>query len=241
MQFNDTSAKNGLIQDCESMLFGDKYGTISSNSDLLATFTRLLNQAYNKAVTVIMQSDGRWQFDDTNHTDLPIGSTDLAEDQDTYTLDAEHLRVLKVYVRDSAGNLLELRPIDIQDPESKLMYQNFPVTKGVPTHYDKQANILKLYPTPNYTVADNGLVVHYQRLPLYFTSADTTKVAGIPKLFSRYLSLCASIDYATAKQMSVKNDLFAMASQMEKDIKDWYSTRSKDESKTLRGKFRSSR
>jgi hypothetical protein len=240
MQFNDTSAKNGLIQDCESMLFGDKYGTISGNSDLLATFTRLLNQAYNKASTVIMQSDGRWQFDDTNHTDLPVGSTELTEDQDEYVLDAEHLRVIKVLVKDPAGNILTLRPIDIHDPEAKMMYQNFPITKGVPTHYDKQANILKIYPTPNYTVADSGLTVHYQRLPVYFTSSDTTKVAGIPKLFSRYLSLCASIDYATAKQMPAKNDLFAMAGQMEKDIRDWYSTRSKDESKILRGKFRSS-
>ena len=52
LQFSDTSAqKNGLIQEAESMVFGDNsYGRISADTNLLATFTRYINEALNRVV-----------------------------------------------------------------------------------------------------------------------------------------------------------------------------------------------
>ena len=79
LQFSDTSAtKGGLIQECESQVFGDNsYGRISNDASLLATFTRYINEALNRVASLIMTADGRWQWDDTNTTDYPIGTTDL--------------------------------------------------------------------------------------------------------------------------------------------------------------------
>ena len=79
LQFSDTgSAKNGLIQECEFTLFGESgYGAISGTADLLATFTRNMNNALNSVANLIMMSDGRWQWDDNNNTDFPVATTSL--------------------------------------------------------------------------------------------------------------------------------------------------------------------
>lgn len=241
MQFSDTTNKNGLIQDCESIIFGDAYGVITSDTNLLATFTRLVNRAYDRFATIVFTTNGRWQWDDTNYTDMPIGATDLVNGQKEYVLDLEHLKILKVLVKDSAGNKMIARPIDINDREGRAMYEEAPTAvEGIPIMYDKFANILRLYPVPNYD-STGGLIVHYQRQPNYFVSSDTTKIAGIPAIFHRYLSLVASMDYAVQKQMAIKNDLATIIQQMESDIKNHFAGRSGDESLILKGKFRYSR
>jgi len=240
MQFSNTTTKDGLIQDCELILFDD-YGTISGDATRLATFTRLINRAYDKAATIIMEHDNRWQWDDTNQTTQPIGSTDLVDGQQDYVFDVTHLRIVKALVKDSSGNSIIVNPIDIHDPEGRSMYQESPTAvEGVPIMYDKLANLIKLYPTPNYDYT-SGLTVHFQRGPSYFVSTDTTKVAGIPSIFHRYLSVTASADYAIQKQLGNKNDLFSLSKELEEDIKKWYQKRSKDEQLTLRAKIRSSK
>lgn len=241
MQFSDTTNKTGLIQDCEMTVFS-QYGAISGDSDRLLDFTARLNRAYDKVATLIMSADGRWQWDDNNYTtELPIGSTDLVDGQKDYTFAVEHLRIIKVIIKDEAGNSNFIKPIDIHEPEAKLMYeQTATEVEGIPVMYDKLADIIRLYPTPNYDYT-GGLTVHYQRPPSYFVSTDTTKSAGIPSIFDRYLSIAASADYAISRQLTNKNDLFNLSQRMEQDILDWYSKRSKDEQLTLRAKIRSSK
>jgi len=241
MVYNDTTNKDGLIQDAEQLVFS-QYGTISGNADTLADFTQRINRAYDKLATLIMSVDNRWQWDDRNYTsDLPIASTDIVNGQRQYTLALEHLRIVRVQVTDSAGNLLTARSIDIHDPEGRAIYDEAPTpVEGIPVLYDKSADVLTLYPTPNYDKTD-GLIVHFQRQPSYFVASDTTKRPGVASLFHRYLSLAASADYAISHGMDKKNDLFTMVRTMEEDIKDWYSKRSKDEQLTLRAKIRHSK
>jgi hypothetical protein len=242
MVFSNTGTeKNGLLQDCEQLIF-NSYATITGNTELLADFTNRINRSYDKLATIIMSVDNRWQWDDRNYTStLPIAETDIVNGQRDYTIDVEHLRILKVQVKDSAGNLITARPIDIHDPEGRAMYDQAPTAvQGIPMMYDKFADVIRLYPEPNYDATD-GLVVHFQRPPSYFETTDTTKTAGVPSLFHRYLSLEASTDYAVSHQLKNKNDLFQMTQAMEKEIKDWYNQRSKDEQLTLRAKIRHSR
>ena len=239
MQFSDTGTqKNGLIQDCEQTVFSS-YGTISGDTQLLADFTNRLNRAYDKLATVIMSADNRWQWDDRNYAStLPIASTDLEDGQRDYTVDLEHLRILRVQVKDSAGNLLTARPIDIHDPEGRAMYDESPTpVVGIPTLYDKFADVLRLYPTPNYD-ASGGLIVHFQRAPSYFLTTDTTKSPGVPVTLHRYLSRFASADYAVDHQLQSKNDLFNLVQTMERDVVEWYNQRSKDEQLQFRSKIR---
>lgn len=242
MQFSDTStAKAGLIQEIEQTVFS-KYGTITDDAGKLADFTNRLNRAYDKIATLIMLSDGRWQWDDRNYTsDLPIGTTNLVDGQKDYVMDIEHLRIIRVQVLDSAGNKITANPIDIHDPEGRIMYDEAPTaTEGTPHIYDKFSNIIRLYPTPNYDKT-SGLIVHYQRQPSYFEITDTTKKPGVPALFHSYLSRWASMDYAIDKQLTAKNDLYNTVIQKEREITEWYNQRSADEQLTFRAKQRSSR
>ena len=43
----------------------------------IAQKTANVNRALDNVVSAILGADGRWQWDDTNYTDLPIGVTDL--------------------------------------------------------------------------------------------------------------------------------------------------------------------
>ena len=237
MVFNDTTTKLGLIQDCEMNIFGN-YGDISGNTDLLYNFTARLNRSYDKLATILMSVDGRWQFDDTNYTDLPIGSTALVAEQQDYTFDVEHLDVEKITALDSAGNVIILQPFDITDSRSEPYLTD--TTSGTPIHYDKTGGTIMLYPKPSYAKT-GGLTVHYRRKPSYFAYTDTTKSPGVPAIYHRYLSLDASLDYAISKQLSQKNDLQVKLKEMEDRIMDTHSKRSKDESKHIVGTFRSSR
>lgn len=239
MVFKDTSTKLGLIEDCEQLIFGN-YGDISNSTERMYDFTARINRAYDKLATLLMSVDGRWQFDDTNYTDLPIGKTTLTSGQQDYAFDVEHLDVEKVIALDESGNKYILKPFDIHDPVASLYLTDVATSGGIPEFYDKKGSSMFLYPTPNYTKA-LGLQVHYRRKPSYFTYTDTSKVVGVPAIFHRYISLEASLDYAVSKMLPVKNDLNARVKEMEETIKDWYSKRSRDESLFIRPVIRSSR
>lgn len=240
MVFSDTTTKLGLIQDCEKNVF-QSYGDISGNSERLYDFTARLNRSYDKAVTIIMSCDGRWQFDDSNYTDLPIGSTDIVSGQADYTLDIEHLDIIKIVALDTAGNQRIMTPLDIADPQMNYFLQvSSSGNSGTPMYYDKHGSSLFLYPTPNYNKTA-GLIVYFQRKPSYFAYTDTTKSPGLNALFHRYLSLDASLDYVMFKQMTVKNDLDGKVKEMEALMTETISRRSRDEGKYFRPVVRSSR
>jgi hypothetical protein len=239
MVFKDTSTKLGLIEDCEQLVFGN-YGDISGSTERMYDFTARINRAYDKLATLLMSVDGRWQFDDTNYTDLPIGKTALTSGQQDYAFDIEHLDVEKVLALDEAGNKYILKPFDIHDPIATPFLTEVSTAGGIPQYYDKKGPSMFLYPTPNYTKA-NGLIVHYRRKPVYFVYTDTTEAVGVPAIFHRYLSLEASLDYAVSKMLPVKNDLNTRVKEMEESIKEWYSKRSRDESLFIRPAYRTSR
>lgn len=226
MQFSDTTNKDGIIQDCESVLFGDEYGHISSNSNLLATFTRNANRALDRVTSLIISADGKWEWDDTNQTDYPIATTDLTADQDNYRFNVSHLAIHTIHVLDSEGkSWAKLQPIDPKD-FTKPLAEIF--GKGKPAYYDKIADAFFLYPSPSYSVSA-GLKVYFQREASYFVSTDTTKAPGFAKTFHRIVSLWASYDYAFAKTLPITRVLRDEIELMERELQDFYSIRNKDE------------
>lgn len=239
MTYSDTTTKLGLIQDCEQLVFSN-YGDISNNTNRLYDFNARINRAYDKLATIIMGVDGRWQFDDTNYTDVPIGQTNIVAGQKDYTFDVEFMDIVKVVCIDAADNRFILRPFDINDSIGESYLTELSTMTSTPVAYDKTGAVINLYPTPSYSYT-NGLIVHYRRKPSYFAYNDTTKAVGIPAVFHRYLSLEASADYAISKQLQEKNDLVVRVKEMEESIKEFYSARSKDEQKFIRPVMHSSR
>lgn len=227
MTFNNTTTKDGIIQDCEFWLFASNYGAISGNASNLATFTSLSNRALDSVVTSIFESDDRWEFDDTTYTDYPIATTDLNNGQRDYVLSVSHLKVTRVEAKDEQGEWYKLKPIDLVDINQAR--DEFMKEDGQPMYYDKLANSVFLYPAPNYDSA-GGLRVYYQREPNYFLSSDTDKEAGFATVLHRLISLKASYDYAVANNLTDK--ITVLGAEIEKknlELRKFYGRRNKDE------------
>lgn len=235
MVFSDTTTKLGLIQDCEVRLFGDNgYGKISDNENRLYQFTGLINRRQDRFVYLALTADGQWQADDTNWTDYPIATRDIASGTRDYQFALEMIQIEKVVVTDSLGKKHVIDPIDIQDEsdETKLYLENASTNIGTPRKYDKIANSLIFQPTPNYNYTA-GIEVYFKRGPYYFLYTDTTnRVPGFPSIFHDYLSAGASLDYAINNTMTRKvAQLAPIVQAMEIRITDFFSKRRKDEKK----------
>lgn len=229
MVYNDTSTKLGICQEVD--------GICGTNliSYPIEDKTRRANMALSDFVGIALGSDDRWQFDDTNFTDFPIGTTNIVSGQSDYAFDTSMLKVLKVELKNSNGDWIELTPIDRNDVTSPL--SEIFANNGVPMYYDKFANSAILYPTPNYS-ADDSLRVSYQRDGSYFSSTDTTKQPGIPSIFHKYIALKIAEPYLRDKgkdnYVSVRNEIQKFE---EEKIPEWYSKRNKDERPMITGKF----
>ena len=233
MVYSDIANKDGMIQKCEFYVFGSNYGAITGNATRFAEFNGLINDAMDSVVSDILDSDTRWQWDDTNRTDFPIGMIDLVAGQRDYTLDVEHLKIERVEVKDASGNYYPLIPIDVQDMRKNgITPTEFMDTNGLPQYYDKIANSLMLYPQANLdqVTASNGLKVGFQRGAEYFTVADTTKVPGFASLYHKLIPLMASYEYATANDMENKAVLLSNKIEQERTkLKRFMQKREKDD------------
>lgn len=232
MVFSDTTTKAGLIQDCEQGIFGN-YGEISGSPNKLYEWTVRLNRSLDKAVGKILGWDGKWQFDDSNYTDIPIGSTSLVSGQSDYTISVTHLEIIRVSILDSDGNVKILDSIDELDDEMRTKLES--TTTGTPTHYDKKGSSIILFPTPNYSIA-SGLTVRFQRGPSYYVYTDTTKTPGFASIFHPYVSLDAKLGYAIDKQLPQAANLASSLAAMEEDMSKFFGRRAKDEPRRLKPK-----
>ena len=230
MVFSDTTNKQGLIQDIDFLVNSD------DQSYPIEDKTRNINRAYDEAVSLILQADGRWEFDDQNYTDLPIATTNLVAGQQDYGFDDRFLIVDRVEIKDAGGNWHAILPISqadvIRDGSSLTQFLGNP---GQPQFYDKIANSIFLYAAPSYN-STGGLKVYFQRNIRYFTPTDTTETPGFNPQFHRLLSAKAALDFAVAKNLPqglphgrVPNALTTMIERLENNLQEYYTRKSKDE------------
>lgn len=244
MDFNNTTDNNGIVQDVDFMVNSTR------STYPLTRIATDANRAMDDVVTLILGVDGRWQYDDTNYTDLPIGTTNLVANQQDYSFDPEQIDVTRVECKDSSGNWQLLIPFDQRDLTPPLgnptpigtltanatlggnnySLTDFMSTPGTPIYYDKIATSIFLYPKPSYSTS-GGLKVYFQRKPSYFISTDTTKQPGFAKHLHKIVSLKCAYAYATSKLLA-GNKIQSLAIQIqawEQKIRDFYSSRKKDE------------
>lgn len=243
LQFSNTTTKKGIIQTIERRLFGDgNYGFISGNATRLAGFTAEVNLALDKAFAIIFEADGRWQFDDSNHTDYPILTTDLAEGQRDYpfTTDESGNLILDIYKVLVKGNnadapYQEIYPVDVQSQAGTEGLSDGRNVTGVPFEYDKTANGIFLDPIPSYDM-DDGLKIYINREGSYFSTSDTTKMPGFAGTYHEYVPLVASYNYARDNSLPnlalIERDML----DMERRLRAYYARHAKDERHVLRGR-----
>lgn len=232
MVFSDTSTSLGIVQDI----------TFKTNADLvsfpIADRTRSVNNWYMKVTSWIIESDGRWQWDDSNQTDQPTATTDLVEDQRDYRLltgapstSQDWLVVERVEIQNSGGTKTLIFPIDKRDVQGSID-QNYS-TSGQPNYYDFDGTQLKLYPACNYAKTD-GLKVWFKRAPLLFAATDTTKRPGFASIYHEILSLGAKYDFEVAKRLPNAEQTLRDITQMKRNIQDHYGRRDEAEIDRLR-------
>ena len=238
LQFNDTTNKSGILQRIEYLCkLGDGY--ITGNALRLKEWTARVNLAWDKTLALIFKASGKWQFDDSNHTDYPFIETDLVANRRDYTFTTDEqgniiLDIYKVMVKDKSGVYHEIYPVDQQSDEYMDGFWSGQNETGVPSRYDKTANGIFLDCIPSYswriaTELERGIKVFINREGTYFTTSDTTKKPGFAGLFHDYLAIEPSYTHAYTNSLDNKRDIQNEKLLMEKDIKEYYRDRAKDE------------
>ncbi len=212
------------------------YRKTKTNSTSLpaADLLIMVNNAYEHVASLILQADGRWQWDDSNQTDQPIATTSLVASQQDYTLATSHLRItgMEIKQNNAAGTWMKLNPIDQTDisDDGNSITATAAIT-GTPLYYDVLGNSILLYPTPSYSQAAS-LKVYFQRAPVLFTSGDVstgTKVPGFNSLYHSLISDWVSFEYATDNSLPSANGIFAVIQKKEAALLNDYGKRDKDD------------
>lgn len=174
----------------------------------------------------------RW--DDINHTDQPIGTTNLVSGQADYKITEDDnsldiLNFIAVRVLESAAGV-EYKTLNRLYPDDERYLDALspnPSVSGVPTHFVESGNRIYLYPEPSYA-ATNGIKFVFEREQSYFISTDTTKEAGIPKPFHELLVLYPALDWVLvnrAKEAALITRLEARITKKEEDLDEMISLR----------------
>jgi len=233
LPFNDTINETGLCQEVDRIC-----GTTSVNYTLKDK-ARRANMGMSKFVELALSNDTRWQFDDSNNTDLPIATTDLVQNQSDYSFEGGFLKILKVEIKDSTGNFVSIQPID-RRPATEPLETAFGVS-GQPLYYDKVGNSIMLFPKPA-SASSASLKVYFQRDATVFVSTDTTKYCGIPSIFHELIAFYIAEPYLMEKTLTDVqgqrryNSLVSKIEKMEQKVAEYYSKRDKDDVVGLTGK-----
>lgn len=237
IQFNDTNNRKGLVQLFEKEI-GANYGDISGNTNKLKEFTADVNIAFDEYVALAIRSSGTWQFDDSNHTDYPIITTNLVSGQRDYTFVTDEggniiLDIYSVFRKDQNGIYGKIEAVDQQSDDYVSGFWDGQNLTGTPERYDKTANGIFLDAVPSYN-STNGLKVYINREASYFTSTDTTKKPGVTGLHHKWFFLRPALDYA---RRYLSNDAYTKiqneVTKLEAEIKASFSLRQKDTQSVL--------
>lgn len=237
LAFNDTSTLKGLVQMYEREI-GANLGDVSGSTSRLKTFTADANLTMDDYLAIAIQASGTWKIDDSNHTDYPEIYTNIVANQREYVFLTDEngnaiLDIYRVYAKDSASGayrLLESTDIDTEHEASS--FTNGLNATGFPQSYDKLANAIRFDVLPSANVTD-GLKVSINREGSYFTYTDTTKKPGYPGLHHKYFYLKPALDYARRNTLTSYPRIEGEVMKIEREIKEYFDRRAKDEPQRL--------
>lgn len=196
--------------------------------------SKIVNSVNNYLDTVtgyLIATDRNFQFDDTNHSKLPIGTTNLVANQSDYSflVDEQSNKILTLTRIDLLGSDGLYHQLDAIDQyQIDVALDEYKKTAGTPVQYDKIAdNIVRLYPKPSTSIT-SGLKFYFQRTPSYFTASDTTKEPGVPALLHRGFVIAGAYDGAMTLGLS---NFSVLATEMQREeikMVQYFKGRNKD-------------
>lgn len=219
-------------------------GDVSGSATKLRRFTADVNLALDAYTGIAIRSSGKWQYDDSNHSDFPIITTNIVSGQRSYTFLADEqsnliLDIQRVLVADSTGVYKELDAVDAQSGDTSGFWDGNDLT-GTPSRYDKTANGIFLDAIPNYN-ATNGLKIYINREGSYFSYTDTTKKPGVPGIHHAYFYLKPAYEHARRNSLAMfprlRDEITLWegneAAGIKGKIEMYYAERSRDEKRAL--------
>lgn len=238
MVFSDATTKLGIVEQARAKM------RVDSTQWPIENIVTSCNVWLDKIINYGIGKDRRFQIDDTNHTKLPIGTTNLVANQSDYSFltDGENNRILnitRIDILDSSGLYRKLIPIDQEQIGTAL--GEFEKTANLPIYYDKIAdNIIRLYPKPATSVA-SGIMYYFQRSPSYFLVTDTTKQPGVANVLHEGFVIKSAYDGASTLGLPVLNALAVDMQRVEKEMELYFENRLTDEPLIITTKNISSR
>lgn len=241
MVYSDTSNKDGLLQDCESLCsLGD--AGITGNATLKSKFTGWLNNSYGKVAMAILTVDKNWRWDDFNYgpssneafpvatATLESGSRDYILPRATNSANQSTLwKVYKVRIKDIDGEWYDIVPLGTDDDETDN-------GSGVPTKYRLLANSIRLSDPPltGKVTLTAGIQVWFQREFDKFTTSDTTQQPGFISAYHYLLPLEASANYLLPIDQSKAAGYLTLFNDGLEKLKQSYAQRNDDPKTTKR-------
>lgn len=228
--FSDTVNNTGIVQQVRSFM------RVDSTQWSTAKIVNSCNNWMDKLTGYAIGADKRFQWDNTQHTELPEGTTNLGQDQTDYSFltDEQGNQIVTLtgvsVLRN--GSYVPLKQIDRNDPS--IDSAHFGTTRGVITSYDKIAdNIIRLDAKPEDAVTA-GLKFFFQRTSPAFAATDTTKTTGFSQLLDRGFIIASAYDGAITLGLP---NLQALSVEMEKEERkmiEYFEDRNNDEKRILR-------
>ena len=224
--FSESTLNTGILQQVRS------FARVDATQWPTYKVVNSVNNWMDMVTGYAIGADRRFQWDDTNHTKLPIGTTNLVLNQSDYSFLTDEqgnaiLNLTRIDILDSNGLYRQLLPIDQnQIPEA---LDEFYSVNAKPEYYDKIAdNIIRLYPTPAVSVTA-GLKFYFQRTPSYFAATDTTKSPGVAPLLHRGAVIAAAYDCALTLGLSNLQPLAVEQQKEEEKLHRYFAIRNLDE------------
>jgi len=215
----------------------------TENSLTDANLNLLVDVSLDHVVSLILQKDSVFQYDDSNQSGLPSATTTITADQQDYSLATGQLTIDRVELADSGGAWSLLTPIDKSDIRFQALAQvesdrsgAYRADTGLPREYDAAGNTIFLYPVPNYTRAAS-LKLYFTRGALKFDYTDdkftddtgsASSVPGFNELFHSLIPLWSAYNYWIVNKPIKANPFMVEILKQEDKLETFYGGRKRD-------------
>lgn len=218
-------------------------GAITANTTLKQDITVYLNENYWKVAVAILEAQDSWDWDDTTKSDYPIATTPLIANQRDYTFPVS-LKILKIKRIDitydgvnwNQATAIDSGALNIPLGNDDHTDQQFSLSQPA---YDAKTNSIWVYPRATQAQVTAGAQIRLEFFREFdkFATTDTTKIPGIDPAFHRLLAIGAAADYAIARGLERKDDLYALFTNTKEELKRYYSHKNIDQLVSLQTNF----
>lgn len=228
IEFSDSVNNDGIVEQARI------FARVNSSHWPIQRIVNSANHWKDFIAGYAIGADKRFRWDDTNHTKLPEGTTDLVLNQSDYSFLTDEqgntiLTLTGVSLVDANSIEYPLKAVDVNDQDFDLSM--FGKSSGVPTQYDKISdNIIRLDKKPNASaVSTYDLKLRFQRTPKYYTAASTTETTGFAPLLDRGFVINAAYDIALTLGLQTLQGLAVEKQREEEKVINYFTNRNEDD------------